>query len=133
MIWHVMINILNDKYYCNLNDTWSLSYTIYSCLNICFMETIHYTSWFFFSEQNEVWFVHGRKKFLWWLFGQILRLQTKCKIAEDWHSQVIFLPVRIKNSILWWKSILVLKHHSMKHKSDDISWNIRHRYVFPWP
>lgn len=47
-----------DKYYFNLNYTLSPPDTLYSCLKIYFMETIHHFLPLF--EQNHVWFTHGK-------------------------------------------------------------------------
>lgn len=61
--------------------------------------------------------------------GQIPSLQKKKSSKVDTKKQFI-LPVTIRNCVLCRKSFLVLKFHSMNHKSDDISWNISHMYNF---
>lgn len=96
-------------------------------LNNCFMETIHHFMLFF--EQNQVWLYMAEKvpMTIIWSNSKVIE---KNKISKDQHLKAIILSVKMRYFVLCWKSILVLKYHSLKHKFDNISWNINLRYNF---
>lgn len=92
------------------------------------METVHFTSCCFLNTMKCD--LNMAEKVNITTTSQITRLEKKSKIFEGWHLQIIILSGRIKNSVLWWKAILLLKCHSLNHKFDDICWNIKHRHNF---
>lgn len=75
---HIVVNVFNDKYYCNLNYTWSPPDITYSYINTCFMETIHYTSFFLNKMKCDLYMAEEIMITIW----SNSKAQDKCKIAE---------------------------------------------------